>query len=523
MAELAGGTTIGGFLALHSGMKDAYLAGNLTLGGNLTLPRNGEIRSAYNNNYIIKDHNNGNVTISAAGSHLYLGYQNTGVVRLHANLTGSDGATKIADTAGKLYYQNNDIDSRYLKLTGGTISGNITTTGTLTLGTGTVTVFTSQTDGSLRVSNTNGYIEIAPKNTSTAHIYTDRASFYFNKDLLVNGNKVWHAGNDGSGSGLDADLLDGLDSTAFVKKAGDTMTGRLTINTSTPAVVFDAGRTNISQIYWNANTSTDYGIQMIVDGVRVFQLRSNGDLLLSPNGTNFYKVWHQNNDGAGSGLDADTIDGKHYTDIQAWVKGYGLGAASAVKSNLNTLTSSDSGFWEVTQTTQGSPWVGIHKGSVIHLCGANHKVQLFIESALNEAYVRTYQSGYWSEWHRLITDYDLEPYWINLPLINGVQPYSTSYQPRYCKIGNIAFLIGAVKNISGAVTIATLPPEFRPLQTHTFIQNTTMISTTQATYARWTIGTDGTIKLEGIGGGAVFGAERWFPINTCWVAVTAVG
>lgn len=29
------------------------------------------------------------------------------------------------------------------------------------------------------------------------------------KNLTVNGNKVWHAGNDGSGSGLDADLLDG--------------------------------------------------------------------------------------------------------------------------------------------------------------------------------------------------------------------------------------------------------------------------------------------------------------------------
>ena len=29
------------------------------------------------------------------------------------------------------------------------------------------------------------------------------------KNLTVNGNKVWHAGNDGAGSGLDADLLDG--------------------------------------------------------------------------------------------------------------------------------------------------------------------------------------------------------------------------------------------------------------------------------------------------------------------------
>jgi hypothetical protein len=36
--------------------------------------------------------------------------------------------------------------------------------------------------------------------------------------------------SDGSGSGLDADLLDGLDSSAFVRKSGDTMQGSLFFN-----------------------------------------------------------------------------------------------------------------------------------------------------------------------------------------------------------------------------------------------------------------------------------------------------
>lgn len=63
----------------------------------------------------------------------------------------------------------------------------------------------------VRVQTNSGYIDIGPQNTSYGHIYTDRASFYFNKDLLVNGNKVWHAGNDGAGSGLDADKIDGFD------------------------------------------------------------------------------------------------------------------------------------------------------------------------------------------------------------------------------------------------------------------------------------------------------------------------
>ena len=61
-----------------------------------------------------------------------------------------------------------------------------------------------------RVSTTSGYIEFGPANTTWAHIYTDRPNFYFNKELYVNNSKVWNAGNDGSGSGLDADLLDGV-------------------------------------------------------------------------------------------------------------------------------------------------------------------------------------------------------------------------------------------------------------------------------------------------------------------------
>ena len=37
------------------------------------------------------------------------------------------------------------------------------------------------------------------------------------KNPTVNGNKVWNAGNDGSGSGLDADTLDGEHASSFVR------------------------------------------------------------------------------------------------------------------------------------------------------------------------------------------------------------------------------------------------------------------------------------------------------------------
>jgi hypothetical protein len=78
----------------------------------------------------------------------------------------------------------------------------------------------------LAADNTNIlYLESADENSANTATNT---STYFNSlrlicqdtnGLYVNGNKVWHIGNDGSGSGLDADLLDGYHETSFVRLA----------------------------------------------------------------------------------------------------------------------------------------------------------------------------------------------------------------------------------------------------------------------------------------------------------------
>ena len=47
----------------------------------------------------------------------------------------------------------------------------------------------------------------------------------------VDGNIIWHAGNDGSGSGLDADKLDGVDSSQFVRNdRNSNITGNVNVN-----------------------------------------------------------------------------------------------------------------------------------------------------------------------------------------------------------------------------------------------------------------------------------------------------
>lgn len=50
---------------------------------------------------------------------------------------------------------------------------------------------------------------------SHTHSYMPLSGGNFTGAITVSGSTVWHAGNDGAGSGLDADLLDGLDSAAF--------------------------------------------------------------------------------------------------------------------------------------------------------------------------------------------------------------------------------------------------------------------------------------------------------------------
>ena len=47
----------------------------------------------------------------------------------------------------------------------------------------------------MRLVTTDGFIQFGPANSSYAHIYTDRGTFYFNRDLLVNGNTVLTAAN----------------------------------------------------------------------------------------------------------------------------------------------------------------------------------------------------------------------------------------------------------------------------------------------------------------------------------------
>ena len=153
--------------------------------------------------------------------------------------------------------------------------------------------------------------------------------------VLSSGATVWNSSNDGAGSTLDADLLDGLESTSFLRSdIHETLYGSLTI---------DGGSFNMNlvanQIKFNRDTLNyiDTSVANAIIRFRgttttaldtnIVDITKNGVALhtgryLRVEGSD---VWHAGNDGPGSGLDADTLDGYH-------------ASALAILSNVNTFT-----------------------------------------------------------------------------------------------------------------------------------------------------------------------------------------
>ena len=186
-------------------------------------------------------------------------------------------------------------------------------------------------------------------NVSRAHAYTSNAGGYYGigvfdtagtnrKDLLLyqngsilwNSNAVWHAGNDGSGSGLDADTLDGIQGASFLRSdADDTTSGKLyvggAINSGSVAKFQVNGfiRTTSVFIHQGLGTATE------TSGMEL--KNSTGSLVWNGN-----TLWHSGNDGAGTGLDADLWDGNQFSSY--------LNQALLTTSNV-THENINSGAW----------------------------------------------------------------------------------------------------------------------------------------------------------------------------------
>lgn len=139
--------------------------------------------------------------------------------------------------------------------------------------------------------------------------------------LKFNSDFVWTSGNDGAGSGMDADLLDGQQGAFYAdipgrlgytpaNKGGDTFSGdvqvvksgnaSLIVNSSGAVVGKLVAQPDATVAFYRNTGGGDVSIWFAnASGMNVATtLRRAGNL-----------VWDAGNDGAGSGLDADLLDG----------------------------------------------------------------------------------------------------------------------------------------------------------------------------------------------------------------------
>lgn len=150
-----------------------------------------------------------------------------------------------------------------------------------------------------------------------------------------------------------------VDGTAYVNKAGDTLTGTLTAKRNQflayGAAGIDMNNSDITRLngLWFADAYDSEGesINFYVDGSLWSRLgASGGTLYFNPSvGTSAHafghKVWHEGNDGDGSGLDADKLDGLHSTAFARCDK--------FQQVDLNTLN--DFGFMENHTNADATP------------------------------------------------------------------------------------------------------------------------------------------------------------------------
>ena len=144
----------------------------------------------------------------------------------------------------------------------------------------------------------------------------------FKANPTVNSNAIWHAGNDGSGSGLDADTVDGIHASKIVYDKGNQIGTTSSWDITTPGMY---GVTSGSAFTGTNNPSSaisgiyTYGVLTVfeVDGQGIGQLYTphTGNKIALRTGWNnggwypWQQVWTSTSDGSGSGLDADTVDG----------------------------------------------------------------------------------------------------------------------------------------------------------------------------------------------------------------------
>ena len=111
-------------------------------------------------------------------------------------------------------------------------------------------------------------------------------------DVRINGNTVWNSGNDGSGSGLDADKLDGIQASSFLRSdTADTASGDITFSGGAGAATIAA---NSDIRFTNGNWTGNHKAKIQHHGNYLYIGGGSNGIILREDGTN---RWIMDGDG----------------------------------------------------------------------------------------------------------------------------------------------------------------------------------------------------------------------------------
>lgn len=268
-------------------------------------------------------------------------------------------------------YTKSDADGKYVLKAGDTMTGGLN-------------VNSIQISSNEINNRNNGYLYLGYRDTSSG------VNLCYNNSPLTYGSNrytILHTGNY-------AGELDNR----YVNKAGDTMTGNLLFNADSGIDLVSIPRTKSAISFNNAGSNriginfTDGDGNLRIAKTDINQDWASGDVNILL-GSNNYKVWHAGNDGSGSGLDADLLDGKHLGNVGDRVmRQIGF-------PNYNEFGSTDTNVYlrkvlgwcynNVNTGADDSLFIGVGHPNAL----GNMQIQVYCNSGINEEGYPGYSTG----------------------------------------------------------------------------------------------------------------------------------